>query len=29
LINNFSAYELGAEQIIKKEELTNTKVSIK
>jgi hypothetical protein len=29
LIDNFSAHKLGAEQMIKKEELTNTKVSIK
>jgi hypothetical protein len=29
LINNFLAYKLGAKQIIKKEELINTKVSIK
>jgi hypothetical protein len=28
LIDNFSAHELGAKQIIEKEELINTKVSI-
>jgi hypothetical protein len=29
LMDNFSAYELGVEQMMEKGELTNTKVSIK